>query len=82
MGKPTEALRAFAMVDTMYYQSPLTYRRAALQYYMGMAYEAAGDKAEALRRYEKFLMYVDGGDSDLPEIADARKRLSKLQPGA
>ena len=82
MGKPAEALQAFAMVDTMYFDSPLTYRRAALQYYMGMAYEATGAKPEAVRRYEKFLKYVDGGDSDLPEIVDARNRLSKLKPGA
>ncbi len=82
LGKPAEALQAFAMVDTMYYESPLTYRRAALQYYMGMAYEAAGDKPEAVRRYEKFLRYVEGGDSDLPEIVDARSRLLKLKHGA
>ena len=80
-GKPAEALRAFAMVDTMYFESSLTYRRAALQYYMGMAYEANGDKPEAVRRYEKFLKYVDGGDRDLPEIVDAEKRLSKLKTG-
>jgi len=82
LGRPSEAVQALRGIDTLYYGTTLYYRRALISYELGRASEAAGDNPSAVRRYEMFLKFVDGGDTDLPEIVNARKRLSKLKTGA
>jgi serine/threonine protein kinase/tetratricopeptide (TPR) repeat protein len=47
-------------------------------YHVGIFSEKLGDKAGARRSYEKFLEIWKDADPDLPEPADARKRLAAL----
>jgi serine/threonine protein kinase/tetratricopeptide (TPR) repeat protein len=47
-------------------------------YHVGLIDEKLGDKAGARRAYEKFLDLWKDADPDLPEPADARRRLAAL----
>ena len=47
-------------------------------YLRGLAYEGLGDKSNARESYIDFLRIWSDGDDNLPEIIDAKKRLSKL----
>ena len=51
------------------------------EYYYRLAelYEQKGMKSEAVAHYEKFLNLWQDADSDLPEIIEAKKRLSQIQ---
>jgi len=42
-------------------------------------YEQKGRKGKAVAHYEKFLNLRQDADSDLPEVIEAKKRLSQLQ---
>jgi tetratricopeptide (TPR) repeat protein len=59
------------------YHYGLQYVRA--QYYLGRAYEESRWPDKAIEQYESFLSYWGAADYDLPEIADARRRLARLQ---
>jgi tetratricopeptide (TPR) repeat protein len=48
-------------------------------YYLGRAYEDAGRRDDALEQYSLFLGLWDKADTELPEIADGRFRLERLQ---
>jgi|GEM_PF-307051 len=48
-------------------------------YLLGRAYEANGQKANAISEYETFLDLWKDGDSDLPSILDAKQRLASLR---
>jgi len=47
-------------------------------YLRGLAYEGLGDKSNARESYVDFLRIWSDADDNLPEIIDAKKRLSKL----
>ena len=47
-------------------------------YLRGLAYEGLGDKSNARESYIDFLRIWSDADDNLPEIIDAKKRLSKL----
>jgi tetratricopeptide (TPR) repeat protein len=49
-------------------------------YYRGIIFQAAGRNDEAIRDLEQFLSYYEPNDNHIPEIADARSRLTKLKP--
>lgn len=48
-------------------------------YHLGQIYEKLGDKSKARENYEKFLGIWKNAGANLPEPADARKRLAALQ---
>ena len=48
-------------------------------YQLGQIYEKLGDKSKARENYEKFLEIWKNAEGNLPEPADARKRLAALQ---
>lgn len=48
-------------------------------YILGRIFEEQGDTAKAIEHYEKFLELWEDADSGLPEIDDARSRLSKIR---
>ena len=47
-------------------------------YLRGLAYEGLGDKSNARESYIDFLRIWSDADDNLPEVIDAKKRLSKL----
>ncbi len=49
-------------------------------YWLGVAYEQQGKKAEATKEYEKFLEIWKDADFKSKELDDAKTRLSKLHP--
>ena len=48
-------------------------------YMLGRIYEEQGDTAKAIEHYEKFLELWKDADPGLPEVDDARSRLSKIR---
>ena len=48
-------------------------------YFLGIILQELGQKEDAIQNYEKFLELWKDSDPDLPEIADAQKRLSALK---
>ncbi len=51
-------------------------------YWLGVAYEQAGRKKDAIGEYEKFLDIWKDADFKSPEMQDARARLAKLKGAA
>jgi hypothetical protein len=47
------------------------------RYRLGLALEAKGDGARARDEYRKFLEDWKDADRDVPELADARRRLGR-----
>jgi len=50
-------------------------------FYLGQAYEAAGQKQEAIEQYETFLDIWKNADEGIKMIEDAKERLAKLKTG-
>ena len=48
-------------------------------YYLGQAYEAAGQKQDAIEQYETFLDIWKNADEGLESVDDAKERLAKLE---
>jgi tetratricopeptide (TPR) repeat protein len=48
-------------------------------YLLGMVYEKSGWKNKAIEKFEEFLDIWKNADPGLPEVADAKQRLSKLK---
>jgi len=55
---------------------------AKIHYYLARAYEETNRLEQAIRKYEFFLDLWANADSDLPELADARTRLTRLKAGS
>lgn len=67
-----------------YDESRVSYPPKAVKgiYLLGTAYEAAGESDKAIAQYRKFLEIWKDADSELKEIADARRRLEQLGAGS
>ncbi|NIP26045.1 MAG: hypothetical protein GWN67_07155, partial [Phycisphaerae bacterium] len=48
-------------------------------YLLGKIYEKKGDNQLAIQNYEKFLDLWKDADPDLPDLIDAKKRLTRLK---
>jgi serine/threonine protein kinase/tetratricopeptide (TPR) repeat protein len=48
-------------------------------YLLGKGYESSGKRDLAIKNYEKFLALWKDADNDLPDLIDAKNRLSKLK---
>ena len=48
------------------------------QYHLGQAYERQGQPERARAAYERFLHIWKDADPDIPEVIDAKHRLTKL----
>ncbi len=55
------------------------YMWALRQYKLAIAYEKMKDLSNAKREYELFLQIWKDADPDIPEIIDAKKRVTALQ---
>mgnify|MGYP001587676625 CR=1 FL=1 len=51
-----------------------TYARS--YYHLGLIAVRQGDRSRAREQFQKFLDLWEGADKDLPEVADARKRMA------
>jgi tetratricopeptide (TPR) repeat protein len=51
---------------------------ALTHYWLGVAYEGAGEQCKAHAAYERFLQIWKGADSDLPEVIKAKERVINL----
>jgi len=52
---------------------------AKIHFYLAQAYEETGRLEKAIAQYESFLGIWENADSDLPELADAHQRLTRLK---
>jgi tetratricopeptide (TPR) repeat protein len=50
---------------------------ALAHYHLGQAYERQGERARARAAYERFLQVWQAADADLPEVLEAKARLSR-----
>lgn len=48
-------------------------------YWLGRAYEASGWTDQTVQQYQRFLEIWQDADTEIPEIAEARAALSRLQ---
>jgi tetratricopeptide (TPR) repeat protein len=81
LGRADEAAREFEKVldgNTFWYTCyELDYQDAG--YYLGRAYEEAGDLAKAADRYRGYLAFWQKNYPDLPLVKDAAARLARLK---
>ena len=54
-------------------------RAVKVHYHLGLAYERSGWDKKAIEQYEEYLGMCRNADLDIPEVADARERLARLQ---
>jgi tetratricopeptide (TPR) repeat protein len=52
------------------------------RYYLGRVYEESRWSSKAIDQYEAFLEFWQHADAGIPEIAEARERLKRLQAGS
>ena len=80
-GQPKQAIpllkRQVSTMESIFNCIP-TYAVKA-HYLLGLACEQTGRTTEAIKRYQEFLNTWQNADPGLAEIADARKRLERLQ---
>lgn len=68
---------AWLRLYTMYPQMPLIEQLS--HFYLGQLYEQTGKREDAIREYQKFLTPFAKSTSRLPQIAEARAALKRLQ---
>ncbi len=66
-----EAIAEYARILKINPHYPLAH------YHLGQAYERKGDQLQARAAYERFLQVWQAADADLPEVLEAKARLSR-----
>ena len=66
-----EAARAFNAIEAV-----------KAYYLLGLAYEKTGSRAKAIEEYQQFLEIWKDADPGIPEVEDAKQRLSRLKAGS
>jgi serine/threonine protein kinase/tetratricopeptide (TPR) repeat protein len=80
-GDLDKAIAEYQRLMTIDLKSQVRYLIPPLYHYrLGRAYEEKGEGAPAAAEYRKFLECWKDADATHPELADARKRLSALNP--
>lgn len=74
--KAIEKYEEFLGKDVLGYEAQDVWSVAP--YELGMLYEARGDAAAAAECYGRFLESWKHADPDIPEVADAKRRLARL----
>jgi tetratricopeptide (TPR) repeat protein len=73
LGRLDEAIAEYERILRLNPNYPLA------QYHLGRAYERKGQHERARAAYERFLQIWKDADPDLPEVIDAKKRLTNLR---
>jgi serine/threonine protein kinase/tetratricopeptide (TPR) repeat protein len=77
LDKAIEKYQEFLKTDVLGYEGQELWILA--HYQLGQIYEQKGDAAEAIKSYERFLDIWKEADPGIPEVEDAKKRLSNLK---
>jgi len=77
LDKSIEKYREFIDTDVLGYEGQELWILA--HYQLGRLYEQKGESAEAAKYYECFLDIWKEADPGIPEVEDARKRLTRLK---
>jgi tetratricopeptide (TPR) repeat protein len=78
-GRLDEAVSQLENALSRYDDDRVWSSRAVKAYYLlGLAYEKSGWNKKAIEKYEEFLNIWKNADPGIPEVADAKERLSKL----
>jgi tetratricopeptide (TPR) repeat protein len=77
LDKAIEKYREFLETDVLGYEGQELWILA--HYQLGRLYEEKGESAEAAKYYERFLDIWKEADPGIPEVEDARKRLTRLK---
>jgi tetratricopeptide (TPR) repeat protein len=80
-GRINDAVKTFEKAMSRYDTNRLTFpaRSVITHYFLGQAYEAAGQKQEAIEQYETFLDIWKNADEGLSSVEDAKQKLAKLK---
>jgi tetratricopeptide (TPR) repeat protein len=84
LGEPAAARREFAFLDRHRFSTFLegqAFLWPLSRYWSGRAAEAQGDTAAAIADLGDFLEIWQDADADLPQLVDARERLTALRAG-
>ncbi len=78
-----DAIRELEAMESNYFEEGrLVQYGPIFYYYLGTAYELSGSSDKAVQQYETFLDCLKNADTAIPEIGDARQRLSRLKKKA
>jgi predicted Zn-dependent protease len=69
-GRVDEAISEYTRILRSHASYPLA------EYHLGEAYERKGDREQARAAYEHFLQNWSHADPDIPEVENARKKVS------
>lgn len=79
-GQTQNAVKTYERIQTLTTGRLLLCDLYAESFYMlGKLYDKQGEKAKAIEHYQKFLSLWKDADPDLPEVNDAKKRLTGLK---
>ena len=79
--QPEEAVKVLDKVILRYDEARTQFPVWSVKahYTLGLAYQRTGQNKEAIEQYQEFLNYWKDADPDIPEVEDAKSRLSQLK---